>query len=165
MQPLQPLLISLAQMLSSQKETLATAESCTGGGLAALLTRTAGASLWYKSGVIAYSEEVKSNLLGISPDLIKEKGVVSAEVALAMAQGVQTLLEVNNAIATTGYAGPSGGTPKEPIGTVYIGFVMGTQKYSFRVQRIMPRELWIKYICQEALRLFFLHYKNLRIKD
>ncbi|MDO4691962.1 MAG: CinA family protein [Porphyromonadaceae bacterium] len=100
--------------------TLSTAESCTGGRLASLMTSISGASKVFRSGVIAYSAECKTALLGVPSDLIELHTVVSREVAESMAIGVATLLEADIGLATTGIAGPTGGTKQTPVGSVWI---------------------------------------------
>ena len=102
--------------------TLVTAESCTGGGIGAALTAVPGSSLVYKGGIISYTNEVKSALLGISPELLNDAGAVSAPVAEAMASGARTVLHADVAVSVTGLAGPTGDEYGNPVGTVYIGY-------------------------------------------
>jgi nicotinamide-nucleotide amidase len=99
---------------------LATAESCTGGLIAARLTEIAGASDVFVGGVIAYANEVKQQRLGVSPAVLREHGAVSAETAAAMAAGARTVLGADVAVADTGIAGPGGGTPEKPVGLVFL---------------------------------------------
>jgi nicotinamide-nucleotide amidase len=110
----------VGKILAQQKKTISTAESCTGGGIAQLLSSVPGASNYFKGSVVAYSTEVKQNVLSVSKDLIEEHSVVSAEVAKAMALNVKTLLKTDYAIATTGNAGPSKGEADAEVGTVFI---------------------------------------------
>lgn len=110
----------IAKILLSHQWTLAVAESCTGGRLSAEATRLSGSSLWYKGGVIAYSNEVKEQLLDVSHQTLLQYGAVSELVAKAMADGVRRKLQTDIALATTGIAGPTGGSPEKPIGTVWI---------------------------------------------
>ena len=100
--------------------TVATAESCTGGALAAELVSVSGASAVFPGGIVAYAEEIKTRLLGVPAALIERCGVVSPEVAAAMAEGARAALSTDLAVSTTGLAGPSGGTPALPVGTVCI---------------------------------------------
>jgi nicotinamide-nucleotide amidase len=100
--------------------TVATAESCTGGLAAKRLTDEAGASAWVRSGVVAYSNEAKRTLLGVPAAVLEAHGAVSEAVVCAMAEGVRTLCGADCALAITGIAGPSGGTPQKPVGTVWI---------------------------------------------
>ena len=103
-------------------KTLAVAESCTGGLLAAALTDIPGASKVFAGGAVTYSNEIKCELLGIPECLVAQHGAVSAEVAAAMAAGVAEKFGTDYGLATTGFAGPDGGTPADPVGTVYIGY-------------------------------------------
>ena len=100
--------------------TLATAESCTAGNIAAVITAIPGSSHFYKGGIIAYSDEVKINLLGVDPEILETKGAVSEEVVIAMAKGAMKSMNSDCAVATSGIAGPTGGTPDKPVGTVWI---------------------------------------------
>lgn len=100
--------------------TIATAESCTGGLLAALLTDIPGASDVFRQGYITYSNRSKTDMLGVNVSLIEQHGAVSNEVAAAMAQGAYTRSGASLAVAITGIAGPSGGTAEKPVGLVYI---------------------------------------------
>ncbi|PKB17768.1 competence/damage-inducible protein A [Flavobacterium sp. 5] len=110
----------VGKILTQQKRTISTAESCTGGGIAQLLSSVPGASKYFKGSVVAYSTEVKQNVLSVSKSLIEEYSVVSAEVATAMALNVKTLLKTDYAIAVTGNAGPSKGESDADVGTVFI---------------------------------------------
>ena len=105
----------------AQGWTLATAESCTGGMVAAALTDIAGASDVVERGFVTYSNRAKSELLGVPKELIEKHGAVSAETAAAMAQGALAKAPVDIAVAVTGIAGPSGGTKEKPVGLVYFG--------------------------------------------
>lgn len=100
---------------------LATAESCTGGLVAAALTAIAGASDVVERGFVAYSNEAKIELLGVSADTIAAHGAVSAQTAAAMARGIVARAPVELAVSVTGVVGPSGGTPQKPVGLVYLG--------------------------------------------
>ncbi len=131
--------IALGRMLTAQGNTMATAESCTGGSIAQFITSNPGSSAYFKGGVVAYSNEIKCNLLGVPSELIESVGAVSQEVAEAMALGAQKTLRADYAIATTGIAGPDGGTDEKPVGTVWIA-VAGpsgvlSKKYIFKHSR------------------------------
>jgi len=110
----------VGRLLSKNNKTLSIAESCTGGNLSKLITSIPGSSQYYLGSVTSYQNEIKTNLLGVKSALIAEKGVVSREVAEQMAMGVRSLMNADFALATTGIAGPEGGSPEAPIGTVCI---------------------------------------------
>lgn len=105
-----------------QGKTLATAESCTGGGIGQALTAVPGASNVYKGGIISYCNEIKAKLLDVSEEALKTYGAVSAPVAEAMAQGARKALNTDIAVSVTGLAGPSGDEFGNPVGTVFIGY-------------------------------------------
>ena len=114
------LVARVAAALTARRATLATAESCTGGLVAAACTSRAGSSAWLERGVVTYSNAAKSELLDVEPALIARHGAVSAEVARAMAGGMLARSPATFAVAVTGIAGPDGGTPAKPVGTVWI---------------------------------------------
>jgi nicotinamide-nucleotide amidase len=117
----------LAQALLDRGWKLATAESCTGGMIAAACTDLSGSSNWFERGFVTYSNEAKTDSLGVDPGLIAQHGAVSEVVARAMAFGAirQSLAQVS--VAVTGVAGPAGGTPQKPVGTVWFGFQVDGQ--------------------------------------
>lgn len=108
--------------MTAKNLRLATAESCTGGAIAAACTALAGSSAWFERGFVTYSNEAKTELLGVPADLIAAHGAVSQPVALAMARGALAHSHAHAAIAVTGIAGPGGGTPAKPVGTVWIAW-------------------------------------------
>jgi len=110
----------VAAALTARDARLATAESCTGGLVAAACTSRAGSSAWFERGVVSYSNAAKSELLDVAPALIARHGAVSAEVACAMAAGLLGRAPARFAVAVTGIAGPDGGTALKPVGTVWI---------------------------------------------
>ncbi len=107
-------------LLSARGKKIALAESCTGGRIASRLTALAGSSIYFESGCVTYSNASKTRLLGVSAQLIKKKGAVSREVALAMAEGIRVREGVDFGLAITGIAGPGGGSSEKPVGLVYI---------------------------------------------
>jgi len=111
----------LVQILHNKKITITTAESCTGGLLASLITEISGASTVFHSGVITYSNQAKQDLLNVPPETLETHGAVSPQTATAMAKGVLKNTSANIAISITGIAGPTGGTDEKPVGTVHIG--------------------------------------------
>jgi len=123
----------LGRLLRKSGKTLAVAESCTGGLLAGAVTAVPGSSGYFLGGVVAYSNDVKSFTLGVLPALIAAHGAVSAQVAEAMAEGALERLGADVSIATTGVAGPGGGSREKPAGTVWVAVaVRGGVRYSHR---------------------------------
>jgi len=118
---------SLAAALKSRGWMLATAESCTGGLIAAACTGLAGSSDWFERGVVSYSNEAKTELLGVPAELIAQHGAVSGEVVRAMADGIASRSRANIAVAVTGIAGPGGGSQAKPVGTVWIAIALRGQ--------------------------------------
>ena len=112
----------LGRLLVEQGQTLATAESCTGGLISHKITSVPGSSDYFAGGVVAYSNELKERFLDVDPALLAEHGAVSRQVARAMAEGIRARTGADIGISVTGIAGPSGGTKEKPVGTVYVGF-------------------------------------------
>jgi nicotinamide-nucleotide amidase len=113
---------ALASLLLARGQSLATAESCTGGLIAASCTELAGSSAWFERGFVTYSNEAKTELLGVPAQLIADHGAVSEEVARAMAAGALARSRADIAVAVTGIAGPTGGSPAKPVGTVWLAW-------------------------------------------
>jgi nicotinamide-nucleotide amidase len=116
--------------LLQKKWLLTTAESCTGGLIAASCTEIAGSSEWFERGFVTYSNASKSELLGVDPALIDRHGAVSAPVALAMAQGALHHAHAHIAVSVTGIAGPGGGSADKPVGTVWLGWATEHQHWT-----------------------------------
>lgn len=135
-----PLEAILGELLKLKNATIATAESCTGGRLAAALNAQPGSSAYYLGSVIAYANEVKQQVLGLQPNTLAECGAVSEQTVRQMAEGVRRLMHSDYAIATSGIAGPDGGTADKPVGTVWIAWAtpQGTiaKRYQFGAARL-----------------------------
>lgn len=135
----------LGKLLVSKKLTLAVAESCTGGTVGRLLTERSGASEFFVGGVISYANSAKQSLLGVPATLLSEHGAVSAEVARAMAQGALAALGSDLALALTGVAGPTGGTPEKPVGLVFFAVAtkdgVSDRQMAFPGSRTQVRDL------------------------
>ena len=146
-----PLEVILGNLLKAKGHTIATAESCTGGKLASLLNKHAGSSAFYWGSVISYDNSVKEHLLGVPAELIKAHGVVSEEVVRVMAESVRKSLNTNYGIATSGIAGPSGGSVEKPVGTVWIAWATpeGTTAECFHLGKL--REQITDRACVKAL--------------
>ncbi len=130
----------LHDLCVEKKVSIATAESCTAGLLAAKITSIAGASSFFKGGIIAYQNDIKINHLGVSKSVIKEKTEVCAEVVQQMAQGVRNKFSADFSVATSGYAGPTGGSELNPIGTVFIAISSKEKTISKRFVFLGDRE-------------------------
>ena len=117
-----PLEVLLGNLLKQRQQTISTAESCTGGRLAAMLNAQSGSSAFYMGSVVAYANEIKEQVLGVQHDTLLKYGAVSEQTVLEMANGVRKLLNTDYAIATSGIAGPTGGTAEKPVGTVWIAW-------------------------------------------
>lgn len=115
---LETLAARLGALLVNEQLKLVTAESCTGGWVAQCLTAIAGSSAWFDRGFVTYSNEAKQEMLGVPPDMLAEHGAVSQPVAVAMAEGALRNSRADWAVAITGIAGPTGGSPQKPVGTV-----------------------------------------------
>jgi nicotinamide-nucleotide amidase len=152
----------VGRLLRESGKTLAAAESCTAGMLGMQITRVPGSSDYFLGGIICYSNEAKTDLCGVSPDLLRKHGAVSAEVAEALARGARNAFHSSLGVAITGIAGPGGGSTEKPVGLVYIGISDGTQTLSRH--RIMPgdRESIRErstYLALSWLRRFMVHGK------
>ena len=117
-----PLETILGNQLKARHQTIATAESCTGGRLAAALNAQSGSSAYYMGSVVAYDNTIKEQVLGVKHDTLEKYGAVSEQTVREMAEGVRALMNTDYAIATSGIAGPTGGTPDKPVGTVWIAW-------------------------------------------
>lgn len=133
------LVIRLARALGERGWTLATAESCTGGLVSSLLTDIPGSSAWFNGGVVTYSNAAKRNILGVPQPVLDTQGAVSREAVLAMARGVSGVFGTDVGMATSGIAGPEGGSPQKPVGTVWMAwdgpFGVEVARHHFNGQR------------------------------
>ena len=147
----EPLEVIVGRLLKAKGATIATAESCTGGKLASLLNKHPGSSAFYFGSVICYDNSVKEQVLGVSSEMIKAHGVVSEEVVRVMAESVRKLLNTDFAVATSGIAGPSGGSDAKPVGTVWIAWAtpQGTSAECFHLGKL--REQITDRACVKAL--------------
>ena len=130
----------LAAKLIELNLQLSSAESCTGGGIGHMCTALPGSSAWYKGGVIAYSNELKTNLLNVPEDILHAQGAVSEQVAHCMAQGAAEVMNSDIAISTTGIAGPEGGTEDKPVGTVCFGWAIAEKVHTETIYLTGDRE-------------------------
>lgn len=142
------------QHLKDRGTTLATAESCTGGNIARLLTGVSGASAAYMGGIVAYDNSVKIRMLGVNPEDINKHGAVSSQVVEAMAKGVRNLTGAIYGISTSGIAGPGGGTPEKPVGLIWVGISGPDGTYSRAFKMASDRSGNIERSSFAALNLF-----------
>jgi len=156
------LLKKVAYQLKKQGLIVATAESCTGGLLAHTLTNIPGSSVYFERGIVSYSNRAKIELVNVPEKTLNEYGAVSAQTAEAMAVGIKNSSQVDIGIATTGIAGPTGGTKEKPVGLVYIGIATPTnvdvKKYTFSGDRLHNKES----TCNAALQMLFDHINSLK---
>jgi nicotinamide-nucleotide amidase len=138
-------------LLAARGQTLAVAESCTGGLVAAKLTAVPGSSRYFRGGVVAYSNEAKEALLDVSGELLRRHGAVSGEVARAMAEGARRRLGADLAVSTTGISGPDGGTPEKPVGLVFVGFASSAGSEAHELLFPLDRERHRALTAQVAL--------------
>lgn len=147
---------SLAERLLARGWFMATAESCTGGMIAARCTDLAGSSAWFERGFVTYSNAAKQDLLGVDPTLISQYGAVSAAVAKSMAQGALTQARVQATVAVTGIAGPTGGSVDKPVGTVWFAWCINGQveaeRKVFAGDRAAVRQATTLYALQGLLK-------------
>ncbi|MBI2742672.1 MAG: CinA family protein [Chlamydiales bacterium] len=153
--------MSIQEYMIKTKKTLALAESCTGGRMAAELTREPGASLYFLGSLVVYSNELKSSLLQVPSKLIEEKGAVSEEVVEAMLSGLFRITRADYGIAVTGIAGPTGASAGKPVGTVYAAF--GERGKAPRLHSLFikgEREEMMSQTATHLLELFYAFLKN-----
>lgn len=135
----EPIELAVSNLLISKGKTLATAESCTGGFIAQLFTSHAGSSAFYRGGVVSYANEIKQNILHVSPATIESSGAVSEETVREMVKGVLQALGSDYALATSGIMGPGGGSEAKPVGTIWVAVgnreKIVAQKFNFRFER------------------------------
>lgn len=143
----------VGEWLKRRQMTLSTAESCTGGGVAALVTSVSGSSEYFKGGIVAYSNEVKMNLLGVSPRTLESRGAVSRETVIEMACGAMKALKTDCAVATSGIAGPGGGTPDKPVGTIWMAVACGDKVVTRKEEGDLGRAGNVQRTIQDVLAL------------
>src|SRR5262249_16170461 len=143
----------IVKLLAQRNQTLAVAESCTGGLLANRITNVPGASTVFLAGYICYANQAKVDMLNVDPQMIQKHGAVSEQVARALAEHARTYAKSDYALATTGVAGPSGGSPEKPVGTVYIAAAASGETIAKRLFFPTDRETFKLIATQAALEL------------
>jgi nicotinamide-nucleotide amidase len=147
----------LAELLLAKQWRLVTAESCTGGMISAACTDLAGSSAWFERGFVTYSNDAKMELLGVEERILRRAGAVCQGVAKAMALGAIAQSHAQVAIAVTGVAGPTGGSPAKPVGTVWFGFALPgqvvTEKWHFAGDRAAVRSATVHHAINRLIGL------------
>ena len=150
-------LTQISLRLLARRHMLATAESCTGGMIAAACTDLSGSSQWFERGFVTYSNEAKAEMLAVPPGLIEEHGAVSESVARAMADGALAHSRAQVSLAVTGIAGPTGGTEAKPVGTVWFAWCVDGETHSemqhFAGDRAAVRMATVRYALKRLLSL------------
>ena len=148
-----PLEIIVGELLRKKKLTVSTAESCTGGGIAALITSVPGSSEYFNGSIVAYSNEIKMSLLHVSAETLEKHGAVSRETVTEMVKGAMKTLKTDCAVATSGIAGPGGGTPEKPVGTVWIAAAYKNEIVAMKQEGDEGRKGNVEKAIQNALLL------------
>jgi nicotinamide-nucleotide amidase len=144
----------IQEALYNNNETLGTAESCTGGRIAEAIIAVPGASQYFKGGIVSYTNEIKEKLLNVSHEVLEEQTAVCEEVAKEMVIGACNTLGVDYAISATGVAGPTGGTPEIPVGTIWLGYGTKDDVRTFKLTEDFGRGINLAIATNKALHLF-----------
>ena len=158
-----PLEVLVGELLRMRGLRLAVAESCTGGLIGHLLTNVAGSSTYYMGSVTAYAYEAKVRILGVSWVTLEKFGAVSAETVIEMARGVRTALAADIGISVSGIAGPAGGTPDKPVGTIWIGVSSPKDEYARQFLFLGNRLAVKEQAAQAALHLLVEHLQKVYV--
>ncbi len=154
----------ISQFIWEKGKTMGTAESCTGGRIAEAIILVPGASNYFKGSVVSYTNEIKEKLLHVDHQLLEEKTAVCEEVAIAMVKGAVKTLNVDYAISATGIAGPAGGTPQNPVGTIWLACGDGNDIITMKLSEDKGRDLNLENATNKALELFLGYLKD-HLKD
>lgn len=150
----------IQEALYKNNETLCTAESCTGGKISQAIIAVPGASQYFKGSIVAYSNEVKENLLHVSHQVLEEQSAVCEEVAKQMVVGACQAMQCDYAISTTGIAGPTGGTAEIPVGTIWIGYGSKDDVRTLKLSDDFGRDINLEIATSKAMQLFIEYYKE-----
>lgn len=143
---------SISEMLYNSEKSLGTAESCTGGRIAEAIIAVPGASNYFKGGIVSYTNEVKERILNVSHDVLEEQTAVCEEVAKEMVLGAINALNVDYAVSATGVAGPTGGTPEIPVGTIWIGYGSKDDIRTIKLSEDFGRDINLAIATNTALK-------------
>lgn len=155
----------IGDILYASGLTIGTAESCTGGRISEAIIAIPGSSDYYKGGIVAYTDEVKVKLLGVSSEVLEEQTAVSEEVAREMVLGTLNAIGVDFAIASTGYAGPGGGTKEAPVGTIWLAYGNKEEVRTFKLTEDFGRDINLAIATNKAIRLMLDFLKDMDIKS
>lgn len=153
------------EALYNTGETLGTAESCTGGRVSEAIIAVPGASQYFKGGIVSYTDEVKKRVLKVSAEVLESETAVCEEVAKEMVVGACETLNCDYAISTTGVAGPTGGTPDVPVGTIWLGYGARDDVRTFKLTDDYGRDLNLAIATNKVLQLFLEYYKEKRAQS
>jgi len=146
---------AIGKQLTSNKQTLSLAESCTGGYISHFITSVPGSSVYFKGSVIAYSNDVKESILKLKPETLRDYGAVSEETVKEMAEGIRQKFNTDYAVATSGVAGPGGGTADKPVGTIWVAIADRNKTIAKKLTILKDRMSNIKYSSVSALVLLW----------
>ncbi|AKU70037.1 CinA family protein [Prevotella fusca] len=155
----------IGDILYASGLTIGTAESCTGGRISEAIIAIPGSSDYYKGGVVAYTDEVKEKLLGVSHEVLEEQTAVSEEVAREMVLGTIKAIGVDFAIASTGFAGPGGGTKDNPVGTIWLAYGNKDEVRTFKLTEDFGRDINLAIATNKAIRLMLDFLNDMDIKS
>ncbi|MBF1397059.1 CinA family protein [Prevotella histicola] len=155
----------IGDILYASGLTIGTAESCTGGRISEAIIAIPGSSDYYKGGIVAYTDEVKERILGVPHEILEEYTAVSEEVARQMVLGTINTIDVDFAIASTGYAGPGGGTKDNPVGTIWLAYGNKEEIRTFKLTEDFGRDINLAIATNKAIRLMLDFLKDLDIKS
>ena len=155
----------IGDILYASGLTIGTAESCTGGRISEAIIAIPGSSDYYKGGIVAYTDEVQESILGVPHEILEEYTAVSEEVARQMVLGTINTIDVDFAIASTGYAGPGGGTKDNPVGTIWLAYGNKEEVRTFKLTEDVGRDINLAIATNKAIRLMLDFLKDLDIKS
>ena len=155
----------IGDILYASGLTIGTAESCTGGRISEAIIAIPGSSDYYKGGIVAYTDEVKERILGVPHEILEEYTAVSEEVARQMVLGTINTIDVDFAIASTGYACPGGGTKDNPVGTIWLAYGNKEEVRTFKLTEDFGRDINLAIATNKAIRLMLDLLKDLDIKS
>lgn len=155
----------IGDILYASGLTIGTAESCTGGRISEAIIAIPGSSDYYKGGVVAYTDEVKEKVLGVSHEVLEEQTAVSEEVAREMVLGTIKAIGVDFAIASTGFAGPGGGTKDNPVGTIWLAYGNKDEVRTFKLTEDFGRDINLAIATNKAIRLMLDFLNDMDIKS